>query len=101
MEKENGNTCLLQEVKKISIKNTSAFKGQLFCTSAEFIFILSVSWMEVENFILFLLFSSANIQEHILCASGGEGCFPFRKLMILLLNQYVTCLQCSHLWCLI
>ena len=65
MQKENDNTCLCQDVRKISIRNVSAFKGQIFCTSAEFIFILSVSWMEEEIFFIsLLLFPSvtANIQ---------------------------------------
>ena len=62
MEKEHDNICLFQDVIKTSLRNVSTFKGQIFCTSEEFIFILSVSWIKVEIFIMFLLFSSANIQ---------------------------------------
>lgn len=78
-------------IRKISIRNISAFKGQIFCTTTEFIFILSVSWMEVENFILLLLLFSAN-SEHILCAGGGEVCFLSQRALAVLPNRYVTCL---------
>ena len=62
MQKENGNICLFQDVIKTGLRNVSTLKGQIFCTSAEFVFILSVSWMKVEIFISLLLSSSANIQ---------------------------------------
>lgn len=62
MQKENGNICLFQDVIKTGLRNVSTLKGQIFCTSAEFVFILSVSWMKMEIFISLLLSSSANIQ---------------------------------------
>lgn len=73
-EKENGHACLCQGVRKTSVRNVSAFKGQIFCTSAEFIFILSVSWTE-ENifFIVLLSFLLQASSEHTVCAGGGEA----------------------------
>ena len=62
MQKGNDNICLFQDVIKTGLRNVSTLKGQIFFTSAEFVFILSASWMKVEIFILLLLFSSANIQ---------------------------------------
>lgn len=64
MQKKNDNTCLCQGVRKISIRNVNAFKGQILCISAEFIFILSVSWLKEEIFILFLFFSKFSVNTY-------------------------------------
>lgn len=73
MEKENDNICLFQDVIETSLRNVSTFKGQIFCTSAEFIFILSVSWIKVEILSCSFYFLQQTFNEHIPCAGRGEA----------------------------
>jgi hypothetical protein len=57
MQKKSDNICLWIQ---ISIRNVGTLKGQVFCTSAVYFYFMSL-WIEVEIFLLFLLFSSTFI----------------------------------------